>query len=308
MSFSTLYKHANAFVAPEDQGKPVIELPAPLYAEIKAQLAALAPPEDELPHKESGAGSADYQCGLPDKMEEYTTANGLFVMKSIEKNGKTGFAIIFCLKTKKAIVVFGRRTFSNWCPYGVDGLGPWNESRFKLACATVFKNLPQWHDVTRDIFFAKEQRDAQKATNRFPKEYFDSAKWDAVSPEAMYKSLLLTCTNKEYFDTFIKVQQIIKEKLGLESLIGAVAFVEASMFDIIWGNGLSIFDFVKNVEATDMEGFDLLDAAKQGFGKGTNKLGAALTAIMHTVCEEVGDYEKMVELVNAAELVKVIGE
>jgi len=308
MSLSKLFTHTSDFIAAEDQAKPVIEMPASLYAEIKGQLAAFLPAEGDLHHKAPSSGAPEYQCGLPDILEEYTAKNGLVIVKDIQEDKKTGFAIIFCLRTKRAIVVFGRRTFSNWCPYGVEGLGPWNESRFKLGCATVFKNLPEWHDVIHDIFFAKEQGDAQKAPRRFRKEDFDSAKWDAVSPEAMYKSLLLTCTNKEYFDTLLKVYKIVKEKLGLESLVGALATVEALEKDKIWSIGHSIHFYVQMMEGINMDGFDLLDAAKEGFGPGKNKLGTVLTAIMHTACEEFGDYETMKGAVDKAGLVKLIGE
>jgi len=306
MSLSKLFTHTSDFIAAEDQGKPVIEMPASLYAEIKGQLAAFLPAEGDLHHKAPSSGAPEYQCGLPDILEEYTAKNRLIIVKNIEKDKKTGFAIIFCLKTKKAIVVFGRRTFSNWCAYGVEGLGPWNESRFKLACATVFKNLPEWHDVIRDILFAEKPADAQKATKRFTG--FDSAKWDAVSSAAMYKSTLLTCTNKEYFDTLLKVYQIIKEKLGLESLVGSLAVVEALAFDKHWSIGHSIHFYVEMMEGINMDGFDLLDAAKEGFGPGSNKLGTVLTAIMHTACEEFGDYETMKESVEKAGLVKIIGD
>ena len=320
MSCSKLYN--NAYALPAGAAKtPLIVMMESVNASVAAQIAAIAAPVEELKHKEPSAVvvSADYQTGLPKVMKTYTVL-GLRVLECIEENRKTGFAIIMCPETKKALVVFGRRTFSNWCEYPVEGCGRWNEFRFKHACLTAFidrVSKENYADVAFALITASTPADAQKATRKI--ENFDPKYWDPVSPKCMYDSLLLTCTNKEYFDTIVEVSDIIRKELGLDSL---VEFVEAGP-DKIWGTGAPIRDYVDSV--INRKHANLLDAARAGFEckvqstsddgvvsvknvvTGTNQLGAALTAIMHTVCG-VGSYEEFVGLVKAEELVVTLAE
>ena len=303
MSCSKLYTHAAAFIPEGTANTPVIVFKASVHAKIMAQLAALAVPEEELSHKKTPTpATADYECGIPKEMKKYTASNGLHVLECIEENKKTGFAIIMCKASKKALVAFGRRAFSNWCEYPVDGCGRWNEARFKAACATVFLDDPNYEKVMLDIMLAASPEAAQKATKGIAN--FDPALWDSKAVKAMYGSLLLTCTNKEFFDMHLEVAGMIRTELGLDSLVGAVAFVENVSFDGLWGDKFSIRDFVDAVAA--VEGGNLLDAAKEGFaGKaGKNQLGMVLTAVFHAVCE-VGCYEEFKALVQAEKLVVV---
>ena len=306
MSCSKLYKHSSALFDTSIK-TPLIVFKPSLHTKINELLAAQELlNDDDLKHKQAGA---DYKCGIPDILSESVTHNGLYVYECIDSD-KTGFAIIgkasIIPSEKKALIVFGRRTFSNWCEYPVDGCGKWNEARFKAACATVFIDDEQYEKVMTDIMLAKTPADVQKATKGIAN--FDPALWDSKAVKAMYDSLLLTCTNKVFFDMMLSVAKIIYTDLGLKSLVGAVEFVESNVHDSNWGNGFTIRDFVDTIVSKE-PGFDLLDAAKEGFaGKGgKNQLGKVLTAIMHTVCE-IADYEEFKALVNAENLVVVRGE
>ena len=304
MSCSKLYTNpcARAFVS-DGKKTPLIVFKSSVHAKIQAQLAAVAAPEDELTHKPISQAGAEYKCGIPDLMIEYTRGK-LRVSECIEENKKTGFAII--LSSNQAIVTFGRRAFSNWCPYPVDGCGTWNEARFKAACATVFLDDENHEKVMLDIMLAATPADVQKATKGIAK--FDAALWDSKAAAAMYDALLLTCTNAEFFNMMTEVAAMIRDHLHLSSLVGAVEFVESSQFDGLWGNKFAVRDFVDAVLAEEEKSseFNLLDAAKEGFaGKGgKNLLGAVLTAIMHTVVE-IGDYDEFKALVHAENLVVV---
>jgi len=297
MSCSKLYNaHSAAFIAPESitTTSPLIVFKASVYKEILAQQAALAVPDDELPHKTPAAKTADYQCGVPKELKRSTTENGLVILECIEENKKTGFAIIICPSSKQALVAFGRRTLSNWCEYPVESccvLSRWNEADFKAACATVFLDDPNNKKVMIDIFMATEPSIAQKATSADKEKTkgianFDSVLWDSKAVRAMYDSLLLRCTNKDFYDTLRQIADIIRTELELESLVGAVKVIESNPFDGLWGNKLQIRDFVDAVTAVAGP-FDLLSAAEEGFAgrAGKNQLGMVMTAIMHTVCE-----------------------
>ena len=232
---------------------------------------------------------------------------GRLLVKQTEDHAQKMFAFVVDQANGQAVLSFSRKGPTNFAESQIELAGlklSCSEQVFMMLKASIFYGVSSnYNETLLTILRAAEPRFAKKA-GRDLKDV-DTAHLDAMSPAAMFTTLLIICTNSGTFQRYKWFAHQLAT-FGRESGINSCLVIESGGDDMRWGYSGFTQQFLKAVSSSADTGLDLFSAVKE-VSVGENLLGLILTEFFNGIRDmEYPLYPAYMEAVSGIDFVRVV--